>query len=99
MFKKSLFALVLLLSFSCFAGDNNIVINVSNGDNSPSVSEVSRKEGRYDYVYYNPPRQSLQAWGRYVMANGTVRYTHSPSKLKRQAHAARIDAQNYQMMY
>ena len=56
----------------------------------------SRKNSRYDYVYYNPPRQSLEAWGRYIYTNTKLRYVHSPSRLKRAAHAARIDAYNYE---
>jgi hypothetical protein len=45
----------------------------------------------------NPPRQSLDAWGVYLVSNSNVRYVHSPSKLKRQAHEDRINAYNYQM--
>ena len=76
------------------------------GFNSASVfacdendAERSRKESRYDHVYYNPPRQSLGAYGVYVYSNSAVRYVHSPSKLKREAHAARIDAYNMAYSY
>ena len=68
------------------------LISTTYADNDYNYKE----ESRYDYVYYNPPRQSLGAWGRYIYTNSKVRYVHSPSKLKRAAHAARINAYNYE---
>ena len=53
-------------------------------------------DSRYDYLYANPPRQSLGAYGRYIYANSRTRYTHSPSRLKGVRHAARINAYNLQ---
>ncbi|MBR2069337.1 MAG: hypothetical protein IJ877_06200 [Candidatus Gastranaerophilales bacterium] len=81
-----LFAFILL-SACCNAQD--IIIQVARNGNCA-------KETRYDYVYYNPPRQSLEAWGRYIYSNSRIRYVNSPSKLKRAAHAARIDANNFE---
>lgn len=57
----------------------------------------SRKESRYDYIYMNPPRQSLGAYGRYIFSSAKVRYVHSPSKLKRDRHEAMVNANN--MLY
>ena len=51
---------------------------------------------RYDYLYANPPKQSLGAYGRYIMSRSGVRYVHSPSRLKGVRHAARINANNLQ---
>ena len=51
-------------------------------------------DSRYDYIYEDPPKPSLQAYGRYIFASSGVRYVHSPSKLKRAAHAARVNANN-----
>ena len=51
---------------------------------------------RYDYIYANPPKPSLSVFGRYIISSSTVRYAHSPSKLKGARHAARINAYNYQ---
>ena len=51
---------------------------------------------RYDYVYANPPRHSLGAYGRYIHSSAKVRYVHSPSRLKGAKHAARINAYNMQ---
>ncbi len=50
---------------------------------------------KYGYLYMNPPKKSLQAYGRYVFLSSGTRYVHSPSKNKRAAHAARINAYNY----
>ncbi|MBQ8476335.1 hypothetical protein IJ531_04660 [bacterium] len=77
----------LFVTLSTYA--ENIVIQVT-------TDSGTKKESHYDYVYYNPPRQSLEAWGRYIYSNSKVRYVNSPSKLKRAAHAARIDANNYE---
>ena len=55
---------------------------------------------RYDYMYANPPKQSLGAYGRYIFSSGGTRYVHSPSRLKGAKHAARINAYNrYAMGY
>ena len=51
---------------------------------------------RYDYMYANPPRHSLGAYGRYIHSSSKVRYVHSPSRLKGAKHAARINAYNMQ---
>ncbi len=50
---------------------------------------------KYDYLYANPPKQSLYTSGRYIMSTSKVRYVHSPSRLKGIKHAARINAYNY----
>ena len=60
------------------------------------VKDDDGKESRYDYVYQNPPRHSMQVAGRYIISTSGVRYVHSPSKHKRAAHAARINAYNYE---
>ncbi|MBQ3102620.1 MAG: hypothetical protein IJB79_00785 [Candidatus Gastranaerophilales bacterium] len=53
-------------------------------------------DSRYDYMYANPPRHSLGAYGRYIMSSSKVRYVHSPSRLKGVRHAAKINAYNMQ---
>lgn len=65
-----------------------VYINPSN----PYLSTSSR----YDYLYANPPRQNLGAYGRYVYLNSGTRYMQSPSRLKGVRHAARINANNLQ---
>jgi len=89
MVKKALL-IFLVSSQIAFAQYDNIVINFNNNENQLTQNT----NNRYDYVYSNPPRQSLDAWGRYIYSNSTVRYVQSPSRLKRAAHAARIDAYN-----
>lgn len=59
-------------------------------ENNPYFATSSR----YDYMYANPPKQSLGAYGRYIMSSSKVRYVHSPSRLKGAKHAARINAYN-----
>lgn len=59
-------------------------------------TSIERKAHRYDYIYQNPPQTSLHTNGRYVISTSGVRYVHSPSKGKREAHAARINAYNYE---
>lgn len=54
---------------------------------------------RYNHIYANPPSQRIEAYGRYLGLSSTVRYVHSPSKLKGAKHAARINAYNYDVMY
>ena len=49
---------------------------------------------RYDYLYANPPRPSIEMHGRFIKASANVRYMHSPSRLKGVRHAARINANN-----
>lgn len=51
-------------------------------------------DSRYDYLYANPPKQSLKARGHFVNSSSKVRYLHSPSRLKGVRHAARINANN-----
>lgn len=58
--------------------------------------DYNKKASRYDYIYQNPPRQSLQVAGRYIISTSGVRYVHSPSKHKRASAAARINAYNYE---
>ena len=55
-----------------------------------------KTSSRYDYLYANPPKQSLGAYGRYIMSSSKVRYVHSPSRLKGVRHAAKINANNLQ---
>lgn len=81
-----LFALLL----SSYANADNIFIQVNRDD------EKYTQGSKYDYIYYNPPRKSLQAHGRYIILSSGVRYVHSPSKNKRAAAAARINAYNYE---
>ena len=78
---------VLMISLSSYA--ENVLIQVVKDDEDG-------KESKYDYVYYNPPRKSIQVAGRYVVSSSGVRYVHSSSKHKRAAHAARINAYNYE---
>lgn len=51
-------------------------------------------DSRYDYLYANPPKQSLKAHGHFLKSSSKVRYLHSPSRLKGVRHAARINANN-----
>ena len=51
---------------------------------------------RYDYIYANPPKQSLGVRGRYIRSTSRTRYLHSPSRNKGVRHAARINAYNMQ---
>ena len=81
-------AICLNLFNEAFAYKGVDYINPSN----PYLSTNSR----YDYLYANPPRQSLGAYGRYVYLNSRTRYMHSPSRLKGVRHAARINANNLQ---
>lgn len=53
-------------------------------------------DSRYDYLYANPPKQSLGVFGRYIMSSSGTRYVHSPSRNKGVRHAARINANNLQ---
>ena len=55
-----------------------------------------QNESKYEYIYMNPPKKSLYSRGKYVYMSSGVRYVHSPSKRKRAAHAARINAYNYE---
>lgn len=74
--------------------------NASNRQNDFDYEDDRlRSETRYDYMYQNPPRQTLGAYGRYIFSNSGVRYVHSPSRLKNAAHAARINAYNRQYAY
>ena len=91
---KRLLLTGLLLTISMgavFAGDQyNIYIGPQTGHNK----SVSYSSSRYDYAYNNPPRQSLKVYGRYLMSSSTLRYVHSASKLKRERHSGRINANN-----
>ena len=71
---------------------NYVIIN----DNTNAKAYVDSKYGN---VYMDPPRPNLEAYGHFIRSTGGVRYVHSPSKLKRAAHAARIVAYNYQMYH
>ena len=53
-------------------------------------------DSRYDYLYANPPKQSLGVYGRYIKSSSRMRFVHSPSRLKGVRHAARINANNIQ---
>lgn len=76
------------LFHGAYAYKGEVYINPEN----PYFSTSSR----YDYLYANPPRQSLGAYGRYIYSNSRTRYLHSPSRLKGVRHAARINANNLQ---
>ena len=69
---------------------------LANCDNMQRNDKYYRDYQKYEHIYMNPPRKSLETNGRYVMVSSGVRYVHSPSKLKRAAHAARVDANNYE---
>lgn len=86
MCMKKVLSLSFLLSFLLSAA-----ALARNCDTTPSRS---LRNSHYDAVYSNPRRQSLEAWGRYIYSNSRVRYVNSPSKMKRAAHAARIEAYN-----
>ena len=88
---KKLWVLGLLaVLFVPFVYADNIYIQVNRDD------DRYKHDSRYDYIYMNPPKKSLVSNGRYVMISSGVRYVHSPSKHKRAAHAARINAYNYE---
>ena len=59
----------------------------------------NNKNTRYEHIYKNPPRQSLGAYGRYIISTSGVRYIHSPSRLKSDRHAQRTDANNRMYSY
>ena len=86
----SILTLVICMNLlsEAYAYKGEVYINPSN----PYLSTSSR----YDYLYANPPRQSLGAYGRYIYSNSRTRYIHSPSRLKGVRHAARINANNLQ---
>ena len=86
----------ILLSFlmgTAFAEDQ---YNIYIGPQSKQVNTASYTvpSSKYDYLYMNPPRQSLYVYGRYIMSSSKMRYVHSPSKLKREKHSERINANN-----
>ena len=88
---KKLFVLGLLtIQLLPFVLAENIYIQVNRDD------ERYKSDPRYEYIYMNPPKKSLVTNGRYIMVSSGVRYVHSPSKHKRAAHAARINAYNYE---
>ncbi len=89
MFKRALFIIVLMLFSSVFA--QNIQVNFYSNGNNNNYSTPD------NYYYQNPPRQSLMTNGHFVILSSGVRYVHSPSKSKRQSHAARIN--EYNSMY
>ena len=84
--------LTLVICMNAFneahAYKGEVYVNPSN----PYLSTSSR----YDYLYANPPRQSIGAYGRYIYSSSKTRYLHSPSRLKGVRHAARINANNLQ---
>lgn len=71
-------------------------LNPAQADDRYHENPYLRVDSRYDYLYANPPRQSLDAYGRYIISTSKVRYLHSPSRLKGVRHAARINANNLQ---
>ena len=83
--------LFVLLALGCFClNADAITISTDRYSNNPYFNTSSR----YDYMYANPPKQSLGAYGRYIFSSGGARYVHSPSRLKGAKHAARINAYN-----
>ena len=78
---------VLLLPYVCA---EDVYVQVNRDDSR------YKSDSRYDYIYMNPPKPSLYSRGKYIYASSGVRYVHSPSKRKRAAHAARINAYNYE---
>ena len=83
-------ALVICLNLLSAAQAYKGEVYVNSGN--PYLSTSSR----YDYLYANPPRQSIGAYGRYIYLSSRARYVHSPSRLKGIRHAARINANNFQ---
>lgn len=81
---------LLTVLFMPFVLAENIYIQVNRDD------ERYKSDPRYEYIYMNPPKKSIVSNGRYIMISSGVRYVHSPSKRKRAAHAARINAYNYE---
>lgn len=61
---------------------------------SSNVNPYFATDSRYDYLYANPPKPTLRAYGRYFLTGSRVRYVHSPSRRKGIKHAARINAYN-----
>jgi len=90
MKKNCVLALFVLVLCSCVYAEN-IYIQI-NRDDDRYINDP-----KYEYIYMNPPKKQLYSNGRYIFASSGVRYVHSPSKHKRAAHAARINAYNYQM--
>ena len=78
-----------ILSCLCISAQAH-TISTDRYSNNPYFNTSSR----YDYMYANPPKQSLGAYGRYIFSSGGSRYVHSPSRLKGAKHAARINANN-----
>ena len=90
---------VLLFLAVMFA--SSVFAQCANGIDCAGRRKTLRDQ-HYDYIYCNPPRHSFMAMGGYgggfIAATGTVRYVNSPSRLKRAAHAAKINAYNYEAM-
>jgi len=80
--------LLVLLPYSCA---EDVYLQVNRED------DRYKNGTKYDHIYMDPPRTSLYSRGRYIYASSGVRYVHSPSKHKREAHAARINAYNHQL--
>ncbi len=59
----------------------------------------SVRDYRDEAIYRDPPRQSLDVYGRYIISTSSVRYVNSPSRLKRARHAARVDVNNRMYEY
>lgn len=70
--------------------------NTAQANDRYSNNPYFATDSRYDYLYANPPKQTLSVFGRYIMSSSKVRYVHSPSRLKGARHAARINANNLQ---
>ena len=54
---------------------------------------------KYAHYYMNSYKPSMQIRGRYLVSRSGMYYSHSKSKLKRQRHAQRIEANNAKMAW
>lgn len=86
---KSVFSVIAMCGFIFMA-------NCTQASENYNYNPYFATNSRYDYLYANPPRPSLGAYGRYIISTGNVRYMHSPSRIKGVRHAARINANNLQ---
>ena len=82
-------SLCVLMLLACI-----LLFNEAQADDRYENNPYFATSSRYDYMYANPPKQSLGAYGRYILSSSKVRYVHSPSRLKGAKHAARINAYN-----
>lgn len=80
-FKKGFLLFVIMIIANCFI--------------APIFAQSERAITRYDYIYFNPPKTSIEVCGRYLKTSAKTVYVYSPSRLKNKAHAAMIEANNW----